>query len=321
MPVVKGGSSIGALVFAIGIVSVSARAATNEGPLAVLYHDFLSGSNRSGYVTFDRVVNYPPIPSQGASVGSIRRASSATNYVSFCWDGPQFVVCESPITATDRPSRGMRWYGYDGTNYWHLFTDNSVTYRSDDKDLTRPLSSSSDLMVIPKTEAAGQPASSAVSSITELGAECRRVVQFGFSIPMERKPCVWKDTLSVESGGLPPEMLKFKGALEHPEQLEPNSGSDSVPRVRAAVDFARNSLSIQKLNWRGSSWVYSNQYVVMSVRIPEPPATNPVFSWQSYKVGGVINASLMKGGNTVRSEITPDGELRPKAGNRPTYWP
>jgi hypothetical protein len=317
----KGGNLIRALIVMMGLGGVSVPAATNETPLATLYQAFLSGSNRSGYVTFDRISNYPPLPARNPAIGNASRASSSTNFVCFSWDGPRFAVAESPVEPPGRPGSGMRWYGYDGTNYWQVSFDNAVTYARGDRELATPLASSSSLLVIPISETNNLPGRSAVSRIANRAEECRRVVQFGFSNPMEGKPHVRGDTLTVEGEGRQSETLKFQGSIERPERFDPWPASNSLPRIRAVLDFQRNGLGIEKLTSGGSHFIYSNQYVLATVQISEPAVTNGVFSWQAHKPVGRLNVVLFKAGAGVLAEITPAGEVRPTVSQRRTGSP
>jgi len=304
------------------------KAQANESHVATLYQQFLTGTNSTGFIVFEREITFPPRRakfSAPTSVGSnsVQQLNIPNkNYFSFCWADSNFIITSSsdaPLTNENDVASASRLYGYDGQSYWRLLNDASQTYinSKEGPGFLPPVDSASILTVIPKDEALSSRdkyvPNATLSTINELAAECRRVVQLGFSYPIQGKPSMVSSTVIIVNGvGGRTQTMHITGSMDHPEILNYDATTNAMAKFRVSIDYSTDTLIIDRLSASGRKPITTIHYKILSVRMPAPSQEKSMFSWQTYKANdGKVIAELAKSGATVSADFTKDGNLQP----------
>src|ERR1043166_1000249 len=181
------------MCFLACLLVLPARA--DESRVAGLFQRFLTQTNTSGLVVFQREVALPVRPAAARSAdGRFQSDSGRTNYYSFFWNGTNFLMAQSsekPVTNETALASAKKICGYDGKFYWRLINDAVQTYTKPTNGAAADLVDSADMLtVVPQEEAehADPRVDRVMPALLELAAECRRVVQMGFTFPMAGPP-------------------------------------------------------------------------------------------------------------------------------------
>ena len=308
------------------VAPVDKPAFAQEGQLGTLVNRFLVGQEGSGFVVFERQILYPPMR-RPVSVSTTNATNQETNlglpppfYCFFCWNNTNFVIGFSQntqVTNTVGLGEANRLYGFDGSSYWQLLQEASHTYINSkvNSGILAPIDSASMLTVIPAKEAVPSDMhveDSTLTVIKELLAECRRVVQCGFSFPIDGTPeTISSNGIAVKGAGSRLQNVRVIGNLKHPEELYYEPSTNVAMRFHVRFDYATESLVIDRLSRNGSRPVTSIRYRILAVKpLDTQPGARP-FSWETYRSNaGRIIGEVIKDGATLSAEVGTNGQLQ-----------
>jgi hypothetical protein len=313
--------SLALLFFALFVFSTEGARGETHSPLLLLYNALLAGTNSEGCVTFERQIVVPARGRSG-STNTPKLPPPDAAYVTFLWDGAKYLVAYSRRTPTEERSisSAERLYGFDGTNYWRLLKSVSTTYLNEggQSQILAPVDVQSQLTVISTEEASNAldryVANPTLTTINEFAAECRRVVQLGFSFHLTQAP-TWlnSNSFSIVSAGHGSQIVTVTGDAGSPDTITYSDSSNTLPKFKATVGFSENALVIDRLSSVTFRPFATIKYRVLSVRIPNTSAPSTAYSWQTYRAdAGNVVAEVAKNGATVRGAFKDDGTLEPQ---------
>jgi hypothetical protein len=304
---------------------------TNAGEPIVqdLYKQYYSGGTSSGLIVFERNIIYPAkrassAPSSNVSSNNVQPVAEVVKtFFTFRWCESNFVLAVSTgIAITNESDLGMadKLYGFNGNDYWRLLSDVTRTYvnSGEGPDFLAPVDSASVLSIIPKNEiltSKGQYVpNSTFSTINDLVGECRRVVQFGFSFPLQGKPNIVSTNRLVVSGvDGQTQVVSIDGDLEHPDVLIYGDSTNVQTKFRVAVDYDRNILKIDRLSSSGKRPANTIVYTVLLAQNSLSNKIDNVYSYQKYEPNqGRVITELAKNGATVSAKLQNNGEVVPQ---------
>lgn len=311
------------------LCTVVCTAKAEEGMVALLYKQFLAGSNSTGFVVFDRTLIYPEPPKHSAMKlpDGVTLAKNPSNhhYYAFCWSGLKYFIASSddaPLTNENDIMSAKRIEGYDGEYYWRLMIDAVQTYPETiyKPGFVAPIDSASILTLIPRDEKKSMEAdrtneNAMLESMVAFFDECRRVTQFGLSAEMMGRPVITgPDTLIVHDASGRQHSAQLMGSTNLPDCVDCNPVNNKAPRYRVSIDSATDTLTIdrfpKRLTAAKPSVVIS--YKVLAVHMPNLAKDDSIFAWQSYTAKvGKIDAQLIKKGETWSATITKDNQVVP----------
>ncbi|MEI8288683.1 MAG: ATP-dependent metallopeptidase FtsH/Yme1/Tma family protein [Verrucomicrobiota bacterium] len=298
-----------------------------EGQLGTLVNRFLAGKEGSGFVVFERQILYPPMR-RPVSVSTTNASKNETNlglpppfYFSFGWNQTNFVIGSSknmPVTNSADVGESERLFGFDGSSYWRL-SQGAVRYYINSKEepgFLAPIDSASTLVVIPAEEVLNSDKMHVetpdFSVLNETVAECRRVAQCGFSFLLQRPPdMVGSNVMVVMGANSRSQEVRVVGSLQHPEELYYEPSSNGMLRFHVRLDYASESMIVDRLSLHGTKPVTSIRYHILAVKPWDTqPGARP-FSWETYRSNaGRIIGEVIKDGATLSAEVGTNGQLQ-----------
>ena len=293
-----------------------------EGPLIALYKGFLAATNSDGFLVVKRKITFPASPRrilEHLATNGVQRTERRVDYfVSFCWDGPRFVIAfssDAPLTNESDFATAERLYGYDGTNYWRLLNDASKTYVGSPADLSvaAPIDVSSYLSIIPEEEVLSSQnkyvANPAYTSIMQFASECRHVAQFGYEGNLTEPPRITSDNTIVISGtSKHAKAAEFTGDADQPTSITFGASAKGAPTFRLSMDYATDTMTVDRVSSVSGKTMNTIRYTILLFRAPVLSTPKSPFSWQSYQAtAGNIIGDTAKAGATVNMEVTKDG--------------
>jgi len=296
-----------------------------ESKLDTLVNRFLSGQYDSGFIAFQRQILYPQIRTAAvdqSSNGTNKQTRFAQPFYCFVgWNSTNFIIGFSEslqITNTAGLGDASRLYGFDGSSYWQLLQEASHNYidSKENAGILPPSDSASVLTVIPAKEAASSDThveNSTLAVINELAAECRRVVQCGFSFPLVAIPdTIGSNGISVTGAGSRQQNVRVVGNLKHPEEFYYEPSTNVVMRFHVRFDYVSESMVIDRLSRNGPRPVTSVRYQILAIKPWDIPSTARPFSWETYRSdAGRIIGEVVKNGATLNAEVGSNGQIQP----------
>jgi hypothetical protein len=301
-------------------VSADIQSQANGGPLQTLYRQFLAGTSPRGFITFEReimlqqgppprargfdtystpVTNGPLQSTNHPGVQFFKVKSTNKSYWAFWWAGTNFIIATStdrPLTNENDIASASRLYGHDGQSYWRLSYNSGRAYPlGATPGVSPPIYTRSVLMVIPAGGTANTPSEDqkfALTNLNSIAEECRQVVQLGFSYPMLGRPGILNSNrVVVRTGDGRAQTVQLKGSREQPDVLNYEATTNRMALYRVSMDYSTNTLTIDRLSSWGTASGISIRYKILSVRIPDEPQPESMFSPQTYlqTAGNVIN--------------------------------
>jgi hypothetical protein len=212
---------------------------------------------------------------------------------------------------------GDRLYGFDGEAYWCWRRNPPVrVYEKADEHRGSgvPADEYTTLKVISKAEVVQERGryepDFEFSTGASLAAECREVVQFGFSSPLRGPPRLAGFDLTFE----PAEDGAIVRARLTDDPLRPAGLSYSLSAgegLRLVFDYAADAVEIARLS--GTNVTAKIRYDLLVTRIGSQAQAPSIFSWRAYVPQATrVLAEVVTNGATFRASIATNNELMPE---------
>jgi hypothetical protein len=298
------------------LLLAASKIQAEESRVAILYKHFLNGTNNSGRITFEREITFP-IRRSLRQTDNDSPAAPRKACMVFSWKNANFFITSSPDHPIEGPSltnaNSFSAHGYDGQSFWSFANNNSTNYvrRGEAKELLQPVASSSQLEIIPKGEVENSRGkfveNPSMGTINGLLDECRRITQFGCSLPIQGQPRVLgSNTLMLTTLNGVSNTVQIVGDSEHPQTL---STSSSNP-YRVTIDYKTDTLIIDRMSTRGKLPVSTIKYKIMSIDLSDQGTKASNYSWQTYKAAaGNVFCKVAESGAVRKANITTNGEI------------